>query len=379
MRLNDEQEMIVESLRDLATSEFADRAFSWEGEFPWENYELLAEHGFLGMNHPIEYGGGGLTEFEAALAVETVGRICPDTALALYSQSMVGPRALAMFGSEYVKETYLSAVCAGEGTIGIAISEPGAGSDVAAMNTHLEEHDGEFRLSGEKVWISNVAESNAFVVWTKFPDGNLGTVVLDADAPGLEINNTSTNMAGQDQTHFFMNEIPIPEEHVMVQGPAAFKQQLIALNWERCGSSIFANALAECALSKAIEYATEREQFGQPIAEFQGIRWDVAEMVTELNASRALAYDAIRSAVQGDGTPDRLKATLAKLYSAGMVEEVVSDSLQLFGSTGYQQGHPLEYLYRLQRARRIAAGTDEIMKNNIADVIFKQGLPDPHS
>ena len=372
--LDEEQRMIVQMLSDLADREFAEQACAWNGEFPWANVELLADKGFVGINLPEEYGGGGMTELEAILAVETVGQVCPDTANALYGQSMVAPRAIDMFGTEQAKEQYLPPVCAGESALAIAISEPHAGSDAGAMNTHLVEDDGELYLNGEKIWVSYVPESDAAVVWTYFPDDTLGTVIMDFDTSGVEIGEHYTNMAGHTQTHFFMEEVHIPEENVLVRGRDGLKEQLKALNWERCGSAAYSNAIARCAFDKAVQYAKEREQFGQPIGEFQGMRWKLAEMAKELEASRALTYRAVIAAEEQGRVPDRLATSIAKLYSGGMVEEVVSEALQTFGSTGYQREHPLEYLYRLQRGRRIAAGTDEVMKNNIADEVFENGL-----
>jgi alkylation response protein AidB-like acyl-CoA dehydrogenase len=373
--LSDDQRMIVRMLSDIAENEIADDAFDWDGEFPWQNMKLLAEQGFLGINIDEEYGGGGLGEVEAVLAIETIGQYCPDTANALYGQSMVAPRAIDMFGTEAAKNRYLPDVCAGDSALAIAISEPHAGSDAGAMNTHIEEDGGDLYLSGEKIWVSYVPEADAAVVWTRFPDGNLGTVVMDFDAPGVEIGEHYENMAGHTQTHFFMENVPIPEENVLVRGKSALKEQLKALNWERCGSAAYANAMSRCALEMAIEYARDREQFGQPLSEFQGIRWNIAEMTQKFETARTLTHRAVGNAEQRGRVPDRLETSLAKLTASEVVESVVSESLQIHGATGYQKEHPLEYLYRLQRGRRIAAGTDEIMLNNIADQVFKSGLP----
>ncbi len=372
--LDDEQRMMVRMLRDIANEEFTEKACEWEGEYPWENIRLLADQGFVGLNLPTEYGGGGLGEFEAILALETVGSVCPDTGYSLYTNSMVAPRAIDMFGTETAKEQYLPPVCAGESAIAIAISEPEAGSDAGAMESEVTERDGELYLSGEKIWVSAVPESDAAVVWARFPDGNLGTVIMDFDAPGVEIGTHFTNMAGHTQTHFFMEDVHIPTENVLVRGEAALKQQLKALNWERVGAAAFSNAIARCAVQKAIKYATDRDQFGQAISEFQGMRWKIADIVTDLEVSRAMTYRAAVNAETQGRVPDRLETSVAKLFAGEMVEEVVSESLQTFGATGYQSEHALEYLYRLQRGRRIAAGTDEIMKNNIADVVFDEGL-----
>ncbi|MHB9286955.1 acyl-CoA dehydrogenase family protein [Halobacteriales archaeon Cl-PHB] len=375
LNLTEEQSLLVQTLHEMAESEFAERAYTWQGEFPWENVELLADRDFLGINLSEEYGGGGYGEFEAMLAIEAVGTVCPETAYAMANLSLIAPRAVDMFGSEAAKERYLPPICRGETAMSIAISEPHAGSDAAAMNTHVEREDGDLYLSGEKIWVSGVPESDAAVVWARFPDGHLGTVIMEFDAPGVDINEHYKNMAGFTQTHFFMEDVRIPRENVLVDGKRALKKQLKALNWERCGTALAANISAQCAFDLARDYMTEREQFGQQLQSFQGMRWKLANMATDLEVSRTMTYRAIQNAEAHGRVPDRLETSIAKLFAARTAEEVISEALQTFGATGYQQGHPLEYLYRLQRGRRIAAGTDEIMLNNIADTVFEQGLP----
>ena len=310
----------------------------------------------MGINLSAEFGGGGMTEFEAILAIETIGRVCPDTVNALYGQSMVAPRAIDTFGTEAAKERYLPTACDGESAIAIGISEPHAGSDAGAMETTLEEDGDDLVLSGEKIWVSYVPESDAAVVWARFPDGNLGTVIVDLDAPGVDIVEHYENMAGHTQTHFFMDTAPIPKENVLVRGKEALKERLKALNWERCGSAAYANALARCAFDRPLAYMKERERFGQPIGEFQGMCWKITEMAAELEASRYLTYRAVLNATARDRAPDRLETSIAKLYSDDVVEFVVSEALQAFGAAGHQRDHPLEYLYRLQRSRRSPRG-----------------------
>jgi alkylation response protein AidB-like acyl-CoA dehydrogenase len=373
--LSPEQEMVVSSLRDIAEKEFADRAFDCPGETPWENIELLADRGFMGINIDDEYGGGGMTEFEAMLSIETVGLVCPDTANFLYTQQMVAPRAIEMFGTEAAKEQYLPSVTAGEEAIAIAISEPESGSDVGSMRTTVEEDGDELSVTGEKIWVSNLDDASAAVVWAKFPEG-LGSAVVDLEDPGIEVQQHYTNMADHVQTQFQLNDVPVPEENVLTRGSDGFKQQLQALNWERLGSATLANSFARCALDKALDYAENRSQFGQPIGDFQGIEWKLADMAKRLEASRALTYQAASRAHEQGRVPDRLNSSLAKLFSSESVEQIVSEALQIHGANGYQQGHPLEHLYRLARGRRLAAGTDEIQKNQIASVLKKHGLPD---
>lgn len=371
--LTAEQEMMLDAVGDIAQSFEAD-AFTWEGEVPWENLQTLADHEFLGVCLPEAYGGGGMSELAHILTVEKVGRVCPDTAMVMNAQALVAPRAIAMFGSESVKEQYLPSVTRGESLIAVGISEPSAGSDVASMTSTITEEEGHLYLNGEKTWCSYFPDSDAAIVWAKFPEG-IGTVVVDLDDPGIEVANHFTNMAGDTQTHFFMEDVHVPDENVLVRGRDTFKEQLEALNWERLAGAVHANSQAVCALEHALEYAQTREQFGQKIGEFQGLRWTFAEMTRKIEASRALSYQAAATAEAGDGTPDPLAVSIAKLQASQIVEDVVSDALQIFGAAGYQQGHPLEYLYRMARGRSIGGGTNEIVKNRIADLLFERGLP----
>ena len=364
-QLSDEQRALVRAVHDLAESEFESRACAWQGEFPRENVELLADRGYLGINFPEEYGGGGLTELEALLVVETVGRVCPDTAEFLLFQQFVAPRAIEMFGSADCKERYLPGVVAGESFVAIAISEPEAGSDVKSMMTTVREEEGELYIDGEKTWVGYVPESSAAVVWAKFPE-SMGAVVVELDTDGITIEDHYTNMAGHSQTHFTLDDVHVPAEHVLTRGEAAFEQQLDALNWERLGTAVIPIVAGWRALDEALEYAETREQFGQPIGDFQGIEWKLADMATDLQAARALTYHAAFRADARDRAPDPMSTAMAKLFAGRTGERVVSEALQIHGANGYQQGHPLEYLHRFVRAYRIAGGTDEMQQNVVA-------------
>ena len=242
------------------------------------------------------------------------------------------------------------------------------------MNTTVEERDGELVLNGEKIWVSSVQDSTAAVVWTKFPEG-LGSVLIGFDWDGVEIAEHYTNMAGHTQTQFYMEDVVVPKSHVLVRGKEAFKEQLKALNWERMGSATIALTQAMSALDLAIDYAKNREQFGQPIGDFQGIEWKLADMAKKVHAARALIHQAGQRAHEQGGVPDQFETAIAMLFTAEIAEWVVSEALQIHGANGYQQGHPMEYLYREVRGRRIGAGTDEMQKNQIASLLKKQGLP----
>lgn len=365
---------LLKDVRTLAEQNFADKACTWGPEAPWENIELLSEQGLMGLNFETEYGGAGLTELEAVLMIEIVSRVCPDTGLFLNTQQMLAPRGVAEFGTDAAKERYLTPVLNGEEAMALALSEPDAGSDLGAMETTATPDGDGFRLTGEKIWVGDVGYSSSAVVWVKYPDVGLGSLILDLDAAGVDTINESTNMAGNTQTHFHMDEVHVPRENVLTQGGSGFKKQLSFLNWERLGNAAMITGRMAFALDMTIEYAQQREQFGQPIGDFQGIEWKLADLVKQYKASQGLFHQAAGDAMAADRTPSRLEASVATLYSSEVGERVVSECLQIHGAKAYQQGHPLEYLYRDVRGWRIGAGTDEIQKNQIADAIKKDGL-----
>jgi alkylation response protein AidB-like acyl-CoA dehydrogenase len=203
----------------------------------------------------------------------------------------------------------------------------------------------------------------------------MGTVVVDMDADGVRFTSDFTNMAEEIQSQIHLNDVVVPEEHVLTRGGDAFQEQLKALNWERLGSAALYNATALCALDAALAYADDRVQFDQPIGDFQGIEWKLADMVTRLQASRHLTFQAGRIAVEDGRVPNPMATTMAKLFASEVSNFVVDEALQIHGANGYQQGHDLEYLYRLARGFPIAGGTDEIQKNSIATFLEREGVP----
>jgi hypothetical protein len=371
--LTAEQRDFAERAESVA-AEFADEAYTWSGDVPWENLQRLAAADLYCPSISTAYGGQGLDDVTAMLLTEAVGRVCPDTGWFTYMQSMVGPRAIDLFGSEAVKEAFLPAVTAGESFVSIAISEPDAGSDVGSMTTTVTEENGQLVCNGEKTWVGGVPFGDAAVTWVRFPEG-LGSVVIPYDDPGVEIEEVHTNMAGYAQTHFRIDDVVVPDEYVLTRGKEAFKEQLVSLNWERLGSSILTVAWAEAALEQALAYADQREQFGQNLDEFQGIEWKLAEMYRQVETAAALVYMSVAGARGHEQAPPRLQTSTAKLHCSQMAEEVVSEAVQVVGARAYQQGHPLEYLYRFTRSRRIAAGTDEMQLNTIARALKNDGLP----
>ena len=371
-RRSDEQQLIYNTASEIAREEFSDAAFTWEQEFPEPNLETLAEQGLLGIGLPEEYGGGGYSVVEVLLATEAVGRICPDTAHVLSRSSMGPPRVIAELGSEYLKERYLPGVCAGEDVLSVAISESEAGSDAGAMRTRAEYDGDEIVINGSKMWVTKADRCTAFLVYARFPDDTIGAVVVDKDSDGLSLDDGSVNMAGHTQYEIRFDDVAVPDEQLLVHDEAAFKELLIEFNVERCHNAMMCVACGLCAFDKALEHAKNREQFGQPIGEFQGIEWKLADMATDLEAARLLIYRAAANARHSD--PSRLETSMAKIKANEAGQAVIDDAMQIHGAGGYMKDSPIEYLYRWVRGWKIAGGTVEIQRNMIARDLKKYGL-----
>jgi alkylation response protein AidB-like acyl-CoA dehydrogenase len=371
-QLSEEQRLVKNTAEEIAEREFAATAFTWENEFPFENQDILAEQGLLGIAIPEEYGGSGYSVIEVLLAQEAVGRVCPDTAHILSRSSMGPPRAIAELGSDHLKETYLPPVCEGDLVMSVAISEPQAGSDAGEMTTSIEKNGDAAVLNGQKAWVTKANVAGAFLVYGRFPDGNVGAVVVDKETPGLSLGDGDVNMAGHVQHEIYFDDCRIPAENILVEGKSAFKELLTEFNIERCHNAMMCVACGLNAFDQALEYSNQREQFGQPIGDFQGIEWKLADMAMNLEAARLLIYRAASNAVID--SPSRFETSVAKVMANESGEEVIDQALQIHGANGYMKDHPVEYLYRWVRGWRIAGGTVEVHRNTIAGQLKKYGL-----
>jgi alkylation response protein AidB-like acyl-CoA dehydrogenase len=244
------------------------------------------------------------------------------------------------------------------------------------MQTTARFEDDEVVLNGEKTWVSSAHydQTSALLVMTRFEEygGEIGSVVVDTDAPGLEIAPTFRNMRSERQSQIFFSDCRVPRDNVVLAGENSFLEHLKSLNIERLGNPMVGLAMAQCAFDKAIDHAKDRTQFDQPIGDFQGIRWMIADMATKIDTARLLLYRAAANAV--NETPSRLETSMAKAYANEIAEDVVSDALQIHGAQGYMDDSPLEYLYRAVRGQKIGGGTVEIHKNNVADHVLQDGL-----
>jgi len=205
-------------------------------------------------------------------------------------------------------------------------------------------------------------------------------VIVDKDNPGLDIAETYTNMYGGVQAEIVFDDCRIDQKKVLIRGPEAFKTLLKTFNVERCHNAMMSLSVARNAFEKSLDYAQQREQFGEQIGEFQAVSHKLADMTIKLEAARLLVFQAVQSAITSgsDGLPSRLQTSVAKVFANEIGVEIADAAVQIHGANGYMQGHPVEYIYRKVRGRAIAGGTVEIHRNGIVDALYKYGY-EPYS
>ena len=368
----DTQRAIRRSARGLAEEHFAEDAFTYEGEKPKENAQTLAEHGFLGMTLPEEYGGDDASFMEMMMAMEGVGEVCPDSASVIRRTNVGNVQIIAKFGDESIKEKYLPPICNGESFIAVAMSEPEHGSDVTSMDTTAERDGDEYVINGRKAWVSGAPEADGFVTYVRLPNDNIGSVFLDADTPGLTVADPDINMYGDEQSQLFFDDARVPAENELVAGPDSFKRAIKTYNVNRVTSMAVGWIFARWLFEDALEYAQQREQFEQPISEFQGVSHQLADMAIKLQNSRFLIYRAL----SGDDLPGRALSSMAKVYISESAFEVADAALQIKGAAGYVGETPESYAFRKLRGSKIAGGTPNIHRNNLVKSLYKDGLPE---
>lgn len=369
--LTDAQRDIRRSARKLAESEFSEDAFQWQGEYPVENMEVLGEHGFLGMTLPEEYGGADLDWLDNQMIVEGIGSVCPETAETVVDSNGGNAQIIAEFGEDSVKEEYLPDVCSGESELAIAMSEMDAGSAVTEMTTEAEVDGDEYVVNGSKAWVSGATRADAFVTYLRMPDGYIGSMLVDAETPGLTIADPDQNMYDEEQSQLFFDNARVPEDHVLVSGKDAFSRQIKTYNVTRVMSMGFNWTMARWLLEEAIEYAQHREQFGKPIGDFQAVKHRLADMAIKLETSRHLIYNAL----SGNELPGRLRSSMTKVYVSEVTHEVADAALQIKAAAGFVGETPESFAYRRLRGSTIYSGTSDIHRNMIADSLFERGFP----
>lgn len=377
-----------ERVRAIAAREIAPHAAETDRseQYPWACVEVLRREGFMGMTVPQAYGGREAPYLDAVVLIEEMAKACSTTGRICVEANMGALGAIMKYGSEAQKRLAASLVLAGDKPA-ICITEPGAGSAATEMTTRADRHGDGYLLNGMKHWITGGGISRLHLVFARmFHDGKeqgiAGFIVVrdpQKDTPkGLVIGKREPAMGvrGLPETEVLFQDLEVPQEMVVIPPEGVrrgFAGLMNAYNGQRLGAATVAQGIAESAYELALDYAGEREQFGRPIAEFQGIQWMLADMSIGLAASQALIYKAAAHA--GAGFPDKQEAAQAKIFASENAVRVTNDALQIFGAMGYSRNLALERKVRDARMFPIAGGTAQILRTQVAGEILGMRTP----
>lgn len=378
------QRSLQERARQLADGPVRERAAEVDRseEYPWDSIEKLTAAGFMGMTIPLEFGGQGLTYWDAVLVIEQLARHCGVTARIVVEANMGAIGAIMAYGSMEQKELAAGYVLKGDKPA-ICITEPDAGSAATEMTTTATRADGGYILNGKKHWITGGGASVLHLIFARVIDDGVdqgigGFLALRGKSQGLIVGRREPAMGlrGIPETEIHLANLFVPDEHV-VEPPDGFRRGFASLmtayNAQRLGAATVAHGIAQGAYELALEYAKNREQFGRPIAEFQGIQWMLADMSVRLAASRSIIYAAAQKA--GTGFPGMLEAAQAKVFAADAAIKTTNDALQIHGAMGYSRNLPLERMARDARMFTIGGGTAQMLRNQIAASVLDMKNP----
>ena len=351
-------------------------------QYPWDNVALMNQAGFVGMTIPQEYGGQGLGWLETSLVVEQIARTCAVSARIIVETNMGGVSAVMAYGTEDQKKLAAELVLAGDKPA-ICITETDAGSAATEMTTTARRVDGGWVLNGKKHWITGGGVSRLHLIFARMIDGGNdvgigGFLAIRDETPGLRIGDREPTMGlrGIPEAEVFFEDMFVAGDMAVVPpgGPArGFGKLMTAYNSQRVGAATVALGVAQGAYELAVDYVQEREQFGRPIAEFQGLQWMLADMSIGLAASQALIWKAAAS--DQNGFPDMGLAAQAKIMAAETAVKVTNDALQLHGAAGYSRARAVERMVRDARMFTIGGGTAQVLRTQVASNILDRKLP----
>ncbi|MCU4741388.1 acyl-CoA dehydrogenase family protein [Halobacteria archaeon AArc-m2/3/4] len=376
--LSPEQTQIREMVAEFVDEEIVPVAgeIDHEDEFPRDLVSEMADLGLMGMPFPEEYGGAGLDYHSYALGLEEISRGSGGLGTVVAAHISLAGNMIYEFGDEDQKEEYLTPLAEGADIGAFALSEAGAGSDVPAMETTATLEDGEYVVDGGKLWISNGSVADTVILFAKTdPEaGNRGIssfIVRPEEDDGFYVEGTEEKLGdkGCPTAELRFDGLRLPEERRLGDEGRGFVQALKTLNGGRITIAARGVGIARAAFEEARAYAGEREQFGQPIGEFQSIKHKLADMDTKIQAAKLLMHKAADNKIRGE---DYIKeAAQAKLYASEVSREVANEGIQIHGGYGYTKDFPAERFYRDAKLNEIYEGTSEVLRNTIGDQLLE--------
>jgi hypothetical protein len=378
------QRAVQAQAREMARGKIAERAaeIDCSEEYPWDNVALLKEAGYFGMTIPVAYGGRGASYLDAVLVIEEMAKCCGITGRIVVEANMGAIGAIMKYGSETQKRLAADLVLSGDKPA-ICITEPGAGSAASEMTTRADRRGNGFVINGRKHWITGGGVSRLHLIFARVFDkagqqeGIGGFIAVRDETKGLTIGKREPAMGlrGIPEAEIIFEDMEVTAEALVLPPRGlrkGFADLMNAYNGQRTGAATVALSLAAGAYELGLAYSQEREQFGRPICEFQGVQWMLADMATQIAAARLLVY---RAAAGADPFPDPTEAAQAKIFTSEMAIKVTNDALQLFGAAGYSRNRPLERMVRDARMFTIGGGTAQILRTVVASRLLGRRLP----
>ncbi|MGO4872261.1 MAG: isovaleryl-CoA dehydrogenase [Roseiarcus sp.] len=374
--LGESAEMIRESTREFAEGEIAPRAAAIDRDnlFPRDLWPKMGALGLHGITAPEEYGGLGLGYLEHCIAVEEVSRASASVGLSYGAHSNLCINQIVRNGNEAQKRRYLPKLISGEHVGALAMSEPGAGSDVVSMTTRAEKKGDRFVLNGAKMWITNGPVADALIVYAKTDPSagarGISAFLIERGMKGFSHGTKldKLGMRGSDTSELIFQDCEVPAENLVGELGRGVNVLMSGLDYERVVLAAGPLGIMQAALDVALPYAHQRKQFGQPIGAFQLVQGKLADMYVTLNASRAYVYAVAKACDRGETT--REDAAGAILYAAERATQVALDAIQILGGNGYTNDYPLGRLLRDAKLYEIGAGTSEIRRMLIGRELF---------
>ncbi len=369
MRLTQEHKELKRTVKNFVENEINPHVDEWEKEgiFPaHELFKKMGNLGLLGISKPESAAGLGLDfSYEMAAAEEMGGIACGGVPMAIGVQTCMATPAIARFGSDYLKENFLAPAVAGDMVASIGVSEPGAGSDVAAVKTTAKKDGDDYIINGTKMWITNSTQADFICLLANTsddkPHSNKSLIVVPMNSPGITLSPrlNKLGMRSSDTAQIFFDNVRVPQRNRIGAEGAGFMMQMLQFQEERMYAAAMSLVGMETCINQTIDYCRERHTFGQPLIDNQVIHFRMAELQTEVEALRAMVYQACEGYLNGEDMT-RL-ASMAKLKSGRLTREVSDSCLQYWGGMGFMWDNQVARFYRDNRLGSIGGGADEIM------------------
>ncbi len=375
--LNEDQRLFVDQMRKMVSEKVAPRAeeIDKKGEFPWDLKEVFQNMGLLGLSVPEAYGGCSQGHLYLCLAVEEIARACASSSLIVQVQAL-GWEPILIGGSEEQKKKYGPSVASGAGITAFGLTESGAGSDAAAMNTKAEKHGDKYIINGSKCFISNgpIADMVSLFAMTDSSKGvkGLSAFIVEKDYPGFSVAKWESKMGikGSPTGELVFENMAVPAENLIGDEGKGFIYAMQTLDTSRPVIAAQAVGIAQGALDLATQYSKERVQFGRPISKFQGLSWMLADMAAQIEAARALTYQAADMIDVNDPRRTYMSAC-CKMFASDVAMKIATEALQVAGGYGYMTEFPFERIMRDAKITQIYEGTNQIQKLVISRELLK--------